>query len=192
MIFNRYRKGTFIYDLVWTFFEVSDAKSLIMVANRLRSSNSKDVELARKFLNFIPCIGMNNEQDQMKQYQMKQYQCSIKWINQNKNFLYYTGETYLQTSNPFRYAVSLEARYLQKTAENVNGELARSLTEDERTCLDRFDKLDDDSKLCLSNYSSMLYHKSKYRWSKWLQNPIDKQIDIAKKILGDHDDKNYR
>jgi len=179
MIFNRYRIGAFIYDLVWTFFEVPDSENLFLIANRLRSTNRKDVELARKFLNFIPCLGTYNGEDNMKQYQ-----CSQKWIKQNKDFLYYTGETYLQTGNPYRYAVSLEAKYLQKTASFLNGELSRSLTEDESICLDSFKALDNDSKLRLSNYSSMLYQKSKHRWSKWLQNPIDKQIEIAKRIPG--------
>ncbi|MHB8064968.1 MAG: hypothetical protein ACYDG2_20490 [Ruminiclostridium sp.] len=179
MIFSRYRKGAFIYDLVWVFFEVSDSENLIIMANRLRSSNRKDVELARKFLNFVPCIGMNSEEDHIKQYQ-----CSLRWLKQNKDFLYYTGETCLQTSNPYLYAVSLEAKYLQKTASSINGELSRSLTEGEVTCLDRFKKLDAASKLCLSNYSSILYRKSKYRWGKWLKNPIDKQIEIAKRMLG--------
>lgn len=179
LIFNRYRKGAFIYDLIWAFFEVAESDSLILVANRLRSSNRKDVELARKFLNFIPCIRMYSRDENMKQYQ-----CSLKWIKRNKDFLYYTGETYLQTSNPYRYDVSLKAKYLQKTVSDVNGEQSRSLTQDESTCLDRFNRLDDASKLSLSNYSSMLYGKSKYKWSKWLQNPIDKQIEIAKRILG--------
>ncbi|HEY5586282.1 MAG TPA: hypothetical protein VIK78_17555 [Ruminiclostridium sp.] len=179
MIFNRYRKGAFIYDLVWAFFEASDPESLIMVVNRLRSSNRKDIELARRFLNFIPCIGMNGEEDPMKQYQ-----CSLKWINENQNFIYYTGETFLQTSNPYRYAVSLEARYLQKTASNVRGELSRSLTADECTCMDSFMRLDDASKLLLSNCSAMLYRKSKYMWSQWLRNPIEKQIEIAQRTLG--------
>jgi hypothetical protein len=187
MIFARHRKGQYIYDLVWTFFEVSDSQNLIMVANRLRSTNQKDVELARKLLNFIPCIGTDSNEDNMKQYQ-----CSVKWIEQNKDFLYYTGQSYLQTSNPYRYALSLEAKYLQKPVSNVIGELSRSLTENEGTHLVSFEKLEDDSKLALSNYSSILYHKSKYRWSKWLQNPIDKQIEIAKRIQGDRDDKNNR
>lgn len=186
-IFNRNRKGAFIYDLVWTFFEVSDFENLIMLAKRLQSTNPKDVKLARDLLNFIPCIGMNSKEDHMKQYK-----CSLKWLEQNKDFLYYTGETCLQTSNPIRYAISLEAKYLQKTISNVNGDLSKSLSEDESRYLDGFMKLDDASKYCLSNYSSILYHKSKYRWSKWLQNSIEKQIEIAKGIMEDHYDKNSR
>lgn len=187
MIFNRYRTGAFIYDLVWAFFEVADSENLIMVANRLRSSNRKDVELARTFLNFVPCISMNNEKDNMKQYK-----CSLKWITQNKEFLYFTGDTNQQTSNPNRYAINWDAKYLQKPASNVNGEFNRTLTEYECKCLDSFKRLDDDSKLRLSDYSSMLYRKSKHRWSKWLQNPIDKQLEIAKSIQGDYDDKDIR
>jgi len=179
MIFNRYKKGAFIYDLVWAFFEASDPDSLIMVINRLHSPNPKDIELARKFLNFIPCIGKHLEENPQKQYE-----CALRWINQNQNFLYYTGETYLQTSNPYRYAISLEAKYLQKTAANFYREASRSLTEVEYTCLERFNSLDSNSKLCLSNYSDMLYRKSRNMWSNWLQNPIDKQIEIAQRILG--------
>lgn len=178
MIFNRYKKEAFIYDLVWAFFEVADSENLIRVANRLSSPEQKDVELARKFLNFIPCIGENSEQDQMKQYQ-----CSVKWLKDNRDFLYYTGETCLQTSNPHRYTVSLEAKYLQKSITSVNEKLSRSLIEGELTYLESFKKLDAAQKLYLSNYSSLLYHKSKYRWKKWLKTPIDKQLNIAKRIL---------
>lgn len=177
LIFKRHRKGAFIYDLVWAFFEASDPESLFMVINRLRSPNMKDIELARKFLNFIPCIGKNYEEDPIKQYN-----CSLKWLNQNQRFLYYTGETYLQTTNPCRYAVSLEAKYLQKTTLNIHSE--PTLTDEEFTYIDRFKRLDDESKLNLSNYSDRLFRISQYKWSKWLQNPIDVQVDIAKRILG--------
>ncbi len=187
VIFNRYRKGAFIYDLVWAFFEVADFENLIMVAKRLQSSNPKDVKLARSLLNFIPCICMNSKEEHIKQYK-----CSLKWLKQNKDFLYYTGATYLQTSNPYRYAISLEAKYLQKTVYYANGELSESLSEYESSCLDRFMKLDDDFKLYLSNCSSILYQKSKYSWNKWLQSPIDKQIEIAKRIMEEHNDKNSR
>lgn len=187
MIFNRYRKGAFIYDLVWAFFEVADYENLIAVAKRLQSSNPKDVKLARSLLNFIPCIGLNSKDESIKEYK-----CALKWLNQNKNFLYYTGATCLQTSNPYRYAISLEGKYLQKGVYNANGEISESLSEDESSCLDRFMELDEASKCNLANCSSILYHRSKYKWRKWLQNAIDKQIEIAKRIMEEHNDKNSR
>lgn len=179
LIFNRYRKGTYIYDLVWAFFETINTNNLLMVVERLRSKHPKDVELARKFLNFIPCIRDNSGDDPIKHYQG-----SIRWINQNFNFLYYTGETNQQTHNPCRYAVSLEAKYLQRSLSVVNGKAPRTLTRFQSNILDNFKKLDDDTKVYLSDYSDMLYRRNKYRWSKWLESPIESQIDIAKRMLG--------
>ena len=129
--------------------------------------------------NFIPCIGVNNKNDPLKQYQ-----CSLKWVNRNLNYLFYTGETSLQTSNPYRYAVSLEAKYLQKVVSNDFREPLKSLTKYECVLLDNFMKLDDDSKLLLSDCSCIIHSKSKYWWSKWLEYPIPKQIEIAYRISG--------
>lgn len=108
LIFNRNRKGAFIYDLVWAFFESADGKTLEMIASRLRTDNKSDIRLARKFLNFIPCIREEPEQNAIKQYS----QC-IKWLNHNRDQLFYTGETNLQTSEPLRYALSAEDRFLK-------------------------------------------------------------------------------
>jgi hypothetical protein len=165
--------------LIWAFFECADPESLIMVVNRLRSSNRKDVELARKLLDFIPCMGMENHENNLKQYQS-----CLKWINQNRKFLYYTGESSLQTSNPCRYAVSLESKYLQRTVSNDTEEASRSLTVDEYRLLDSFKELDPDSRLLLSNCSSTLYGRNKYWWNKWLNYPVTKQLEIAKRMSG--------
>ncbi len=177
LIFNRYRKGAYIYDLVWAFFETITPQNINMVVNRLRSSNPKDIELARKFLNFIPC--MNSEEDPLKQYQ-----CCIRWVNQNHDFLYYTGVTNQQTTNPSRYAVSLEAKYLQKPASLVLSDQTRSLRKEELSYLDNFKDIDEDSKLLLANYSDMMYRTNKSRWSRWLQSPIEKQLEIARRVMG--------
>ncbi len=99
MIFSRYRQGAFIYDLVWAFFEAANWEDLIRLAKRLRSSDPKDNELARKFLNFIPCLDINKSPEM-------QYRCSIKWLKENRSLLFYTGETNLQTCDPVRFAVS--------------------------------------------------------------------------------------
>jgi hypothetical protein len=177
LIFNRHRKGAYIYDLVWAFFETITPQSINMVANRLRSANPKDIELAQKFLNFIPC--MNREEDPLKQYQ-----CCVRWINQNENFLYYTGATNQQTTNPSRYAVSLEAKYLQKPAGIILSDQTRSLRKEELSYMDIFKSLDDDSRLLLANYSDMLYRTNKYRWNRWLQSPVEKQLVVARKTMG--------
>lgn len=99
LIFSRHRKGAYNYDLVWAFFEASEPEDLLLLANRLQSPDIRDVELARQLLNFIPCIESENNP-------VVQYRCSHKWIRQNRDRLYYTGESNQQRSNPSRYALA--------------------------------------------------------------------------------------
>lgn len=178
LIFDRYRKGAYIYDLTWVFFDAMNPQNLSTLANRLRSSNPKDVELARKFLNFIP--GINSRENDIR----TQYQIALKWINQNQNFLCYTGATNNQTLEPHRFAVSFEAKYLQRPVYSIINEEARVLRKEEAAYLDSFRKLDDDTKLLLSNCSDFLYRSNRYRWGKWLQSPIDRQIEVAERMVG--------
>jgi hypothetical protein len=104
LIFSRYRKGYYIYDLVWAFFECCSPGDLLLIANRLRSPHPRDVELARQLLNFVPCVGNANGDES----RMMQYRCAAKWLQHNRKYLYYTGESNQQKSNPSRFAVSGE------------------------------------------------------------------------------------
>lgn len=179
LIFKRNKKRAFIYDMVWGFFETAQPENLVMVAEQLRSPDQKDVELARRLLDFIPCISMDSQENPNKQYQS-----TLKWINQNKKFLQYTGESNQQTSTPARYAISLEAKYLQRPAASIHDSSVRTLAESENKNLHTFKRLDQETKLLLSNYSDILSRQSKHKWNQWLQNPIDKQIEIASRVLG--------
>ncbi len=182
LIFDRYRKGSYIYDLTWVFFETLNPQNLNTLANRLRSANPKDVELAHKFLNFIPGIDSRNDDSR------KQYQAALKWINRNQNFLYFTGATNQQTTEPLRYMVSLQAKYLQKPAYSIMTEQSRALRKEEVTYLENFNNLDEDIKLLLSNCSDFLCRSDRNKWGKWLHSPIEKQIEIAERMVGNHND----
>jgi len=179
MIFSRYRKGSFIYDLTWAYFETINPQNLNGLAARLRSSEPKDVELARKLLNFIPSVSEREDNTR------KQYQNTLKWISQNQNFLYYTGVTNNQTFEPARFAVSLEAKYLQKPAESFLQQQSRLAGAEGSENLERFKELEDDYKLLLSNYSNALYRYNRYKWNKWIQSPVERQIEIAERVMGD-------
>jgi len=147
LIFDRHRKGFFIYDLVWAYFETCASDNLSGLIERLRSPIWKDVELSRKLLNFIPCIGSNASSEPATQYES-----AVKWFNQNKDFLNYTGESFLQTSTPCRYTVSLESKYLHETIPVSIKETSRSISQDKHALLKNFRELDDESKSLLSNY----------------------------------------
>lgn len=105
LIFDRYNKGLFYYDLVWAFFECNHAKSLTLIANRLNSINLKDVELALKLLNFIPGIGLYNSSNRHIHYTYV-----VNWINENHLFLRLSNEGFQQTSNPNPFVLQLETK----------------------------------------------------------------------------------
>ena len=101
LIFRRNRKGFYTYDLIWAFFEVSKPKDLLLIADKLRSTHPKDVELARQLLNFVPCL-------EEERSPALQHRCCVHWIMRNRDRLTYTGESNQQFNNPRRYALSGE------------------------------------------------------------------------------------
>jgi hypothetical protein len=101
MIFTRYRKGQYIYDAEWALFESRDPGCLALVARRLRSPDSADVELARRMLRFIPCFEADEAGPE------KQYRCAMRWIGRNRPRLRYTGEGSLK-GNPRRFEIADE------------------------------------------------------------------------------------
>jgi len=179
MIFNRNRKNLYIHDLVWAFFESRDPYSLVMIATRLLSSEEKDVELASSLLSFVPGIDKNSNLNKQKKYTS-----FLNWIEENSLFLYFTGQSLQQTNNPAPYAVTLEAKYLCKFISLDTGKPLKPLTEKEQQLLDEFNKLDLDTRILLSSFSSMMHHKDRNWWNVWISHPISEQIETAKAMIG--------
>lgn len=179
IIFNRHRKGAYIYDLVWAYFETSDHDCLLSLVKRLNSTNHKDLELVHKFLNFIPSINKSNDVNNSKLYHS-----SLKWLNENRKYLYYTGESSLQTHNPSRYSLSLEKKYLQKPISEKT-DRAKQYSQEEIQLLNSFRELKEDKKQLLAEYSNILNLRNKNQWNLWIHSPIPKQIEIAKRMVGE-------
>ncbi len=179
VIFERYKKGSFIYDLVWAFFESRSPKCLYMTSKRLLSDNPRDIELVRKLLGFIPCFGPNCPADNVKQYRD-----TVNWLDENIQFMYYTGEHFLQTFRPCPFTVSLELKYLQRAACSESQRGNREYSRDELTYLKEFTELDPATKVILSDFSNSLRKKSKHHWNRWIGLPVSKQIEAAKKMRG--------
>ncbi|MTI71620.1 MAG: hypothetical protein FH751_15340 [Firmicutes bacterium] len=179
VIFKRYRKGYYIYDLVWALFESCDIDSLSLIAKHLLSENFKEFNLACRLLNFIPVIENINSKNKRDYYPLV-----IKWIKTNSPYLYYTGESFQQTSRPKVYAINMEAKYLNKEVSKKTGEILHKLNKRETRLLVEFKKLSDYNKEILSNYSSTLYTNNLYQWNNFISYPLIKQIEYAKKRLG--------
>ena len=179
MIFNRHRKGLFYYDLLWTFFEARDPHSLFLIARNLSSSDLSDVELARKLLNFIPCINLGAAINNLRLYMLCQ-----SWLYQNLPYLYYTGDNFRQTCNPIPYVISWEAKYLCKPVSPDTGKFIAPLSKEEKIFLEKFKTQSYNNRVILADYSFRVYHYNSSMWSIWLRYPIIDQIRMAGTIGG--------
>ncbi|MCX7748101.1 MAG: hypothetical protein N2645_14635 [Clostridia bacterium] len=173
MVFNRFRKGFFIYDLVWALFESRNHQCLPLIASHMHSTESKDMELVQKLLGFIPCMCMDRSMPQQK------YQHFLRWYEDNRLFLYYTGESFQQTHNPQPFAVSLEAKYLCRPLTKVTDKSPGTIRNEEYALLDQFKKQPPQTQEFLSNFSYFLYRQSRPQWYQWLQMPVTKQLQTA-------------
>lgn len=178
MIFDRNRRGYFNHDLVWAFFESKDPNSLIMIANGLLSTESKDIDLATKLLSFVPGMGKNNTANKEKKYTT-----FLNWLKENSPFLYFTGQSLQQVNKPITYIIDLEAKYLNKYVDSDTGKKLKALTGEEAKLLDEFSRLDINTRLLLANCSSTLYNNNKTRWTRWIHYPMTEQIRIAKGMM---------
>lgn len=175
LIFNRNKKGFFIHDLVWAFFESRDIKSLMFIGNRLQSDEPKDVELACKLLCFVPGIG-----DKTLGEGNYKYSAFINWIEDNNMFLHFTGESFQLTRRPMIYIVNQEAKYLCKMVSVDTGETLKTLNQNECELMDEFKRLDENEKKLLSGFSLAMHRKNTKLWDEWMRNPMKEQLRIAR------------
>ncbi|NMM63881.1 hypothetical protein HBE96_14585 [Clostridium sp. P21] len=175
MIFKRYKKGFLIHNLVWAFFECRDPKSLIIIAQGLQSKELKDIELSKKLLNFVPGVTMIENMDKNSCYLY-----FLNWLEKNFLFLHFTGESFQKSSNPIPYIVILRAKYICAPVSIDSGKILTPLKKEEINLLKLFDKLDNNTKLLLSNFSFNFHRKNIYNWNKWLYSPMAEQIKIAR------------
>lgn len=173
MIFHRYKKGFFIHDLVWGFFECANPKSLNIIGERLLSSSIEDVKIASKLLNFIPGIDKVASKE-------KKYTLFLNWMKENSAFLEYTGESFHQTTNPKPYKIVLEGKYLCKSISPNTGKTLCSPSEKESNLLNQFKKLNYNTKVLLANFSFKIHCKNIYLWHIWCEYSLEKQIKIAR------------
>ncbi len=176
MIFMRNRHGMYIYDAVWALFESQEVDTLLLVADHLRSNNRHDVELARNLLSFVPCFQNNLSTPAV------QHRCAVRWIHANRKWLRYTGESNQKGGNPYRFEVSLEAKYLQNSEVPRMGPATLSADDYELGC--RFHALDPDTRVLLADHSQRLRRHSPEKWQRWLHSDLSVQIHTARQCAG--------
>ena len=178
MLFKRYKNGRFFHDLAWAFFEARDTDSLLMVVNRLRSPEWKEVQLAKKLLSFIPGIDSGISDTS------RLHRFCMNWLQENHPFLVYTGESFQESCKPVPYTVLAEAKYLCKAVPGRDAKFLNQAVRLEHTLLDNFNKLDESVKTRLSDYSYRLYRQNPRLWNLWIQYPLAVQIRMASAGMG--------
>ncbi|WP_052002623.1 hypothetical protein [Caldisalinibacter kiritimatiensis] len=175
MIFERYKTGRLIHDLLWAFYESKDPDCLLLIGKRLRSDDMKEIELACDILWFIPGIDFKYKND--KDYL---YYNFINWFEENKLYLCFTGESLHQTSNPIPYKISLESKYLCEFISPNSKKIHSTLNSNISTKTKAFNNLDTNSKVLLAKFSHRMRKKNIHWWKDWINKPIDEQLRIAR------------
>ena len=170
LLFKRKCKGYYTHELVWAFFEARNVDSLEYIAKGLLSNEKSDVNLAYKLLNFIPNIKKH-------EYPFKY---AIEWLDDNRKFIFFTGETQHQRIEPVRCEISVVAKYLNKRINASTGKLVEKLSKKEEAWLSSFDNVAYEDMILLADYSHHLYKKGLTWWELWHSYPIERQIKIAK------------
>lgn len=174
LIFHRWRNGIFIDYLVWAFFQAKEPYSLVMIAEYLKSTKIKEKELAYRLLVFSQSIEISDDVDGEQQYMAFQ-----QWLEENSLYLYFQDESFQESSNPIPYVVVWKAKYMGKAVSVDSGKIIGSLTEEEEQILEEFESLDEETKISLAEYSSLMRRQDFDDWIVWVHSPISQQLEIV-------------
>ncbi|WP_283606632.1 hypothetical protein [Faecalispora anaeroviscerum] len=175
LIFKRNRNGRYIHDLVWALFRFHDPEVLKLIAQRLRSSDPKDADLAAELLNIdktgVPAAKGDGE---------GRYEGYLHWLEENQPYLYFTEESFQYSSKPMFCAVDLERKYLQKGFSSYEKQPIDSFNDEENKSIAAFKQVSVEEQKALSEYSQKICSKSVPAWKEWLHAPVREQIRAAK------------
>lgn len=175
LIFKRNRNGRFIHDLTWALFNFHDPQVLKLIANGIRSSDTKDTELAAALLN-IDETGLTADNGDGE----KRYVAYLQWLQENQPYMYFTQESFQYTSKPVFTTVDMERKYLQKAIPSYEKQPISPSDDEEKESLAAFRQLNFEEQRALSGYSQELHNKSLEEWKKWVRASTRDQIRIAK------------
>jgi hypothetical protein len=173
IIFRRNRRGLFIYDLVWGFFQTLDRKSPALIAKRLLSADRSDVALACRLLHLEPPTDFSRAALQ------KMYDEYVGWAAENRPYLYLTGEHFQQKSDPRHFDFDMEAKYLGKEISPRLKTSVEPLSEKEDDNLKSFRTATEQQRKMLTDFSYKLRSRNMRQWDEWMNKDIARQVFTA-------------
>lgn len=178
LIFTRSEKEFFNDYLIRAFFEAREPYTLDLIANRLRSPQVKEANLARRLLGFVPGIDVHKNTEGELHYRIFQ-----AWLEENSPFLHYRGESFQETSKPVPYDVVLRGKYLGRSVSVDSGEILTPLTKEEDQILEEFENEDEAVKDSFATQSEVMRYQSFDDWKTWVRRPL-KERQNAQKLGG--------
>lgn len=175
LIFRRNRKGFYIHDLAWALFRSFQPDAALHVARYLLSDDMHDVSLAARLLH------LELPEDAGKAERRRELFAKYReWLQENRSFLYFTGEQFNLSSEPVAMRADPEAVYLQKEISPKNGAPASPLTEHELKSLLNFRERPREEQNLLAEYSRRLRKQNRRTWEAWMQTEPAQQVSAAK------------
>ena len=174
LIFRRHRRGRPVHDLIWCFFQTLDSDALSRVAGNLLSQDSGDVTLSCKML------GLETPEERDRREAKHLHGDYIAWLEENRPYLYATGEHLQQTSRPKHLDVDSEAKYLGKELSPRYRAPVEPLTEREVACLHEYRGFAPEEQEILTDYSHRLRSSDTRAWDDWMSKQVAEQVMAAK------------
>lgn len=177
LMFDRYEKGHFIHDISWYLLQSKDPSLIGLVTNHLKSSNEKSIQLAHKLLH------IDGDTQKFIENQEINIQETNDWLDENKPYMYFSGESFQLSSEPNIFKVHLEGKYLNKKVAPDTGEFLKPLKKFEKDALEKFNQSNFENKEKLSDYSCKLKKKNHKLWRDWITKDVSQQITLMNKDL---------
>jgi len=174
LIFRRRRQGRLIHDLVWCFYQTLNYDALVYTADQLLSQNPGDAALAGKLLNLeIPREANGTELREL-------HDKYLEWLNDNRPYLYVTGEYFQQSNRPEPLSVDKEAKYLGKEISPRHRRPIEPLSGHEIACLHEYRAFSPEEQELLTDYSHKLRRTDHRAWEAWMNMQVAEQVIAAK------------
>lgn len=174
LCFQRNRKDAFHHDLVWALFHAYRIEPLAEIAENLLSSDERDVRFACSLLYLEPPRNMRDETEKKMVHD-----AFLSWLEENGEYLYFTGDSFQRTGEPVFFALNAPAKYVGRPVSKKTGFPLGTLSEHERTVMDFFGRSNPDEKKRLLAYSDRLKKTDPASWKNYLSLAFADQRSAA-------------
>lgn len=173
LIFLRNKRGSFSHDIVWAVFRSHSIDSLKLIAEYLLSPDRRDAEFSARLLYLKP------PSDLMLAANKKLYESYLSWLEENGEFLYFTGDNFQRTSEPAFFKLNASAKYIGKPVSKRTGMPLGNLSDNELRTMNLFENAGEREKEALLAHSDRLKKNDPQAWEDFINSAFETQWAAA-------------